>query len=300
MAATSPRATNIFKGILFMLGATVAFPLLNATAKYLSQDYPTAEVIWARNLGHLIFVAALFMPRRGVRLFATQHLPFQLSRSFLLLGSTTLFFTALPFVPLTEMSAVSFTGPLMVAGLSVPILHERVGPGRWLAIATGFLGALIVIRPGGDIAHWASLLVLGSALCYAGYQVLTRIVGAADTAETSVSYSALVGTVVMCAVVPFFWKPPQDPGALALFCALGLFGGLGHYCVARAYQWGPASVLAPFNYAQLIGAVTLGYLIFGDVPGLWTWLGSALIAASGLYVACSGREPRPARSLPGV
>jgi len=283
-----------------MLGATVAFPFLNATAKYLSQDYPTAEVIWARNLGHLIFVAALFMPRRGARLFATRNLPFQLSRSFLLLGSTTLFFTALPFVPLTEMSAVSFTGPLMVAGLSVPILHERVGPGRWLAIAAGFLGALIVIRPGGDVAHWASALVLGSALCYAGYQVLTRIVGATDSAETSVSYSALVGTLVMCAVVPFFWKLPQDPRALVLFCAMGLFGGLGHYCVARAYQWGPASVLAPFNYMQLIGAVTLGYLVFGDVPGLWTWLGSALIAASGMYVAYSGREPRPARPLPGV
>jgi drug/metabolite transporter (DMT)-like permease len=296
MAAPSLRAPNVLKGILFMLGATLAFPFLNAAAKYLSRDYPTPEIIWARSLGHLVFAAMVFMPRRGLRLFATRHLPFQLARSLLLVSSTTFFFTALSFIPLADASAVSFTGPLMVAALAVPVLHERVGPERWLAIGAGFIGALIVIRPGAGVNHWASLLVLGSALCYAVYQVLTRIVGAADSAETSVSYSALVGTVVFCAVVPFFWRTPQDLGALALFCALGLFGGLGHYFVACAYQWGPASVLSPFNYAQLIGAVTLGYLIFGDVPSLWTWLGSALIVASGLHIAYRERKPRlPAR-----
>jgi len=293
MMATSPRTVNVLKGILFMLGAASAFPFLNATAKYLSQDYPTPEVIWARSLGHLIFVAAMFMPRRGLGLFATGHLNFQLARSLLLLASTACFFTAISFIPLADASAVSFTGPLLVAALSVPVLHERVGMSRWLAIAAGFAGALIVIRPGAGVAHWGSLLVLGSALFYALYQVLTRIVGASDAPETSVSYSALVGTVVMCAAVPFFWQPPQSLPVLALFCALGVFGGLGHYFVARAYQWGPASVLSPFNYAQLLGAVALGYAVFGDVPSAWTLGGSAVIIASGVYIALSESRRKP-------
>ena len=295
MSSTNGREIHVLKGIFFMLCAAVAFPFLNTTAKYLSRDFPTPEVIWARSLGHLVFVMIMFTPKRGLSLFATQHLKFQLIRSVLLLASTVCFFTAISFIPLADASAISFTGPLIVAGLSVPVLHERVGASRWLVIALGFVGALIVIRPGANVAHWGSILVLFSALFYAFYQILTRIVGASDPPETSVSYSALVGTLVMCAVVPFYWKPPQDLYTLVIFCLLGVFGGLGHYFVARAYLWGPASAISPFNYAQLIGMVILGYWIFGDVPSMWTLGGSALIVASGLYIVLGEAKQKPAK-----
>ncbi len=299
MPDIAQRAPNVLKGILYMLGAAVAFPIMNAMVKYLSRDYPIPELIWARNLGHLVFVVAMFAPGRGVRLFATRHPGFQLGRSLMLLTSTSFFFTAISIIPLTEASAVSFTGPFMVAALSVPILHERVGAGRWAAIALGFAGALVVIRPGAGVVHWASFLVLGSAVCYALYQVFTRIVGATDPPETSVSYSALVGTVAMGLIVPFFWKPPQDLLGLVLICLLGVFGGLGHYCVARALLWGPASVLSPFNYAQLVGAALLGYTVFGDAPAVTTWIGSAVIVASGLYLAFGESwRSRPKQATP--
>jgi hypothetical protein len=190
---------------------------------------------------------------------------------------------------------VGFTAPFIVALLAGPVLGERVGLGHWLAIAAGFCGALIVIRPTGGGANLYALLILGSAACYAVYQLLTRRVAGIDPPETSVTYSALMGTVVLSLLVPFFWRTPAGLLHWVLFVALGLFGGLGHYFVARGFLWGPASICRPCTL-QLIWATAIGYLVFGHVPA-FPWLGrpSSSPAASGSPGGRPGCNPH----LPG-
>lgn len=266
--------------------ATALFVTMNTGVKYLSASLPTVELVWARTLGHLVFVAALFAPTHGGwRLLVTRNLPVQLGRSLLLLVSTSLFFTALGWAPLADTTAVSFTAPFIVAALAGPFLKERVGAAHWASIAVGFLGALIVIRPTGAGTHHYAFLVLGSAFCYALYQILTRHVAAVDPPETSVTYSAVVGTLVLSAIVPFSWRAPEGLLQWLILGALGLLGGLGHYCLARALLWGPASIISPFHYVQLVWAAAAGYLAFGDVPNAWTWIGAAIIVLSGLHIA---------------
>lgn len=279
------------RGILFVVIATFLFVVMNAAVKILSQHLPTIELIWARTLGHLIVVIALFAPGHGGwRLLATRRPAIQLGRSLLLLTSTSFFFTALNRVPLADATAVSFTSPLLVAALAVPVLGERVGISQWASIAVGFAGALVVIRPTGKGASAYAFLVLGSAICYALYQVLTRLVASVDAPETSVTYSALAGTLVLSLLVPFVWRTPQQPAHWLMLAALGLLGALGHYCVARALLWAPASIVSPFHYVQLVWAAGAGYVLFGDVPSGWTWLGAAIIVASGLSIVL--REAR--------
>jgi drug/metabolite transporter (DMT)-like permease len=278
-----------------MCAATAMFSLLNAAAKYLSHDFPMVELLWARTAGHLAFVVVAFGPRHGRRLFRTRHPTPQLLRSLLLLASTAFNFAALRSIGLATAAAISFTSPFVVALLAAPMLGERVGPRRWTAALVGFLGVLVVIQPGAEAARLASLFSVGTAVCYAFYQLLTRRVAATDSPETTAGYSALVGTVLLTALVPFAWAPPPSTAKLLIMFSMGLSGGLGHYFVARAYLWGPASVVSPFNYVQLLGAATTGYLIFGDVPGPALWAGAALIVGSGLAMAYaeSRRETRP-------
>ena len=280
------RQPRILRGILFIVLATALFVIMNAGVKLLRPHLPTVELIWARTLGHTLFIFAIFGPGHGWwRLLETRKPGTQLTRSLLLLASTSFFFTALGWVPLAEATAVSFTSPLVVAALAGPMLAERVGLGHWLAIAGGFTGALIVIRPGVGGANPYLGLVIGSACCYAVYQILTRRVAGLDRPETSVTYSALLGTLILSLVVPFYWQTPARLSHWLILVVIGLLGGLGHYFVAQALRLGPASVIAPFHYVQLIGAAGIGYLAFGDVPSAWTWAGAAVIIASGLYVA---------------
>jgi drug/metabolite transporter (DMT)-like permease len=274
------------RGVLLVVLATVLFVTMTSAVKYLGAYLPTVELIWARTLAHLFFMVALFAPAHGGwRLFVTHRPGLQLARSLLLLLSTSLFFTALRYVPLAEATAVSFTSPFMVALLAGWVLRERVGSVHWLAIAFGFAGALLVIRPGVGAINPYLFLVVGNAACYAGYQVLTRRVAAYDRPETSVSYDALVGTVLLSVIVPFFWQTPTEVEHWVLLAVIGLLGGLGHYCGARALVATAASTLAPLYYVQLISAAALGYVIFGDVPSGWTWAGAALIVASGVVIA---------------
>lgn len=289
----APLQTDLLRGVAYMLGAAALFSVMNALVKLLSADFSTPQIIWARNIGHLLFAAVLFTPRFGLRLYVSSQPRIQIARSLLQLCSTTCYFTAIAFIPLTEAASISFTAPLIVTALSVPLLGEAVGWRRWAAVAVGFVGALIVIRPGSGLMHWAVLLCIVSALCYALYQILTRRAASFDRPETTVLYSAVVGTLVMSAVTPFNWSWPADWASGTMLASLGAFGGLGHYFVAKAFRFGPAALISPFNYAQLLGAAGFGYLMFDHLPDRWTWLGAAVIVASGLYIA--EREARRSR-----
>jgi drug/metabolite transporter (DMT)-like permease len=282
MAAPS---SNPLRGIIYIIAATSVFPLLNASVKYLGDYYPMPQLVWFRYAGHFLFMLIIFMPTQGLTLFRTTQLSAQIGRSVLLLASTTLYFVALTFIPLATAASISFTNPFILTALSAPLLGEVIRARRWSAVVIGFIGALIIIRPGLDGFHWAGILVVGSSGCYSLYQIMTRRIAGTDSAATTTIHTAIFGTLVCTLVVPFYWQAPQSLFHWALLVGLGVSGGLGHYFVVKAFQWAEASTVAPFGYMQLVGALILGYLVFGELPDGWTWFGAAIIVSAGLYIA---------------
>lgn len=278
-----------------MIGGTQCFLILDTLAKHLAGSLPVLEVVWGRYAFHLLFITILMRPRNLKGLFATAHPVLQLIRSVMLLGATMAFFTALKFMPLANATALGFTWPLMVTALSVVILRERVGIWRWGAVLVGFLGAVIIIRPGVEAVTWTALLPLAMACSYSLYQILTRKVGENDGPMTSLFFTAVVGTLVMSCVAPFVWAPTELWMWLEM-AALGAIGGFGHFLVIRALQIAPASVLAPFAYTQLVVAVLYSWAFFGDVPDPFMIVGGAIIAGAGMVVIY--RERRRARVEP--
>ena len=274
--------------------AVTLFAAMGALVKLLSSNHAAIQIVWARTLGHLLFVLLLFMPRRGFAIMRTQRFGTQMSRSTIQILSTTFFFSALAVVPLAEATTISFLSPLFVILLAAVMLGERITPRRMVAIVAGLIGVVIVMRPGSAVFQWPSLLIVGSATCYALYQVLTRRVGAFDPPETSVVYSALVGTVLASISVPFFWTTPTGLRDALALVSVGILGGAGHYLVARALVNAPASVVAPFQYLQLVGAVCFGYFLFDNVPTVHTWIGAAIIIGSGLYIGWNESRRRQA------
>ena len=281
---------NVARGIQFMCLAVLLMPVMNAMAKALTVDYPLAQVVWARFAGHFICMTLLFLPGRGWRLFASARPALQFARSAIMFASNGCFIAALSTVALATASAIMFTAPLMVTALSVPLLGERVGARRWSAVIVGLVGALIIIRPGLDAPGFDAtglgvLLLLFSAAAFALYQVLTRMLADRDAPETMIVYTALIAALAMSAVVPFLFVAPMDARDWLLFAALGVIGGFTQYFVVKALDCAPASVVSPYGYGELLVAALLGYAIFGDFPDEWTWLGAAVIAASGVYIA---------------
>lgn len=294
--AVPARTDRPLLGILFMLAAASLFPVMNGLAKLMSRDYSSEQVVWARTVSHLLFALALVVPRHGWGIVRTRRPGVQFFRSLLLIGSTFLFFSAIRFVPIAQAASISFTAPLIVVLLAGPMLGERIRLSRVVAVTVGFLGVLVVIRPGAAVFQWASLLIVGSAACFAVYQILTRQVAGVDRPETSVVYSALVGSVLMSLVVPFAWRTPGSWTDVALLGSLGVIGGLGHYCVARAMTYAAANLLSPFQYWQMVGSVIVGWWLFSEMPDGWTWVGAALIIGAGVYVGVTTRERSADRS----
>jgi drug/metabolite transporter (DMT)-like permease len=273
-----------------MCCAASMFPLINASAKLLTAEYAVPQIVWARFAGHLVVVLLAFLPRYGWRLLVPRRPAIQIGRGALLVGSTLFFISGIAGVPLATASAILFTTPIAVAGLSGPLLGERVGWRTWAAILVGFAGVLVIIRPGAAPVSGSVLCMLGASACYAVYQIVTRRTRDLDSPETGIVYVALVGTAVTSLAVPFFFELPRSLFHLLLFCALGFFGGFGHYILMRAFQLAPASVLSPLGYSELVMATILGYLIWHNIPDAFTWLGAAIITASGIAVASLGRR----------
>ena len=278
------------RGVLLMCAGVSLFPLMNAMMKLLTARYPVVEIVWARFTGHLIVMLVIFLPRYGRRLIATRRPLVQIGRSALMLGSNMVFVFAIGRVPLATASAIGFTSPLIVTALSVPLLREQVGWRRWSAVFVGFLGALLIIRPGSGFADPAVLLLLTSSAAYALYQIATRYVAAFDNPATGIVFAALLGSLATTAVQPFIFVMPQSLLDLGMLLSLGCFGGLGHFLVIKAFEAAPASVIAPLGYIELLGTATLGYLIFANFPDSLTWVGAVIIIASGLYIAMRERK----------
>ena len=290
-----PPPDRLLFGMLFMCLASTLFPIMNGLVQVLSVRYPSEQIVWARCVAHLVVVLALFAPRFGlVPLIRTTQLKWQVTRSLVLLMSTCFAFVGFKYLPLAKAASISFIAPFIVTLLAWPMLGERISLARLATVFVAFAGVVIVIRPGSDVFHWASLLALGSATCYAVYQIVTRRVAGQDRPETSAVYSVLIGTLLMSLIVPFVWVPVQSLTDAFLLFSLGVFGGLGHYCVARAMTYGPANILSPFSYWQMVGSVVVGYFVSGKLPDTWTWIGAGIIISAGLYMGWRETQaPRP-------
>lgn len=278
------RPNNIPLGIGLMVLAVFMFPVMNASVKYLAVIYALPLIMLGRYGGHLLLFIIGFGATRGLDLVRTKEPRLQLARSFLMLISTVCYFVTLGKVPLTTVAAISMTSPLMVTALSVPLLGERVGLHRWGAVVLGFIGALIVVHPSDSSIGLDALPAFVSSASYALYQILTRRVGAQDTPETSIMWTAIVGFAAAVLSYPFFPELPLSRLDLGLLVLVGVVGGLAHYLVVRAITYAPAPILAPFGYGQLIGAAVLSVVVFNEYPDAWTLSGIGLIVASGLYI----------------
>jgi drug/metabolite transporter (DMT)-like permease len=249
-----------------------------------TSGYPVIEVIWSRYFFAFIFMMVMFLPRNGRRLFTYRRLDTQIVRGMLLFFSSYLFFHGVVYLPLATASSISLTSPLIVTALSSRLLGEQVGVHRWAAVGVGFIGALIVVRPGHANFDWHVLLIVGSAISSSFYQLFSRRYGQAERPDASATVATIVGTLAATPFLPFEWVTPTSAWHMAIFVGMGIMAGTGHYFLTIAYSQAPAAVVSPFNYTQLIGAAIMGYLVFHDFPDMWTWAGAGVIISSGLYI----------------
>lgn len=285
MSRATPARPHTLRGILMIMTAVAMFTCMDSMAKYLSRYYPVPGIVWARYAFHLLFVVLILGPRLKLGLVRTKRPGLQILRGMLLAVSSMLFFSALKFMPMAEASSISFVAPMLVTLLGVFLLKEKVEPARWVAVIAGFVGVLIIIRPGSGIFAWVAVLPLATAASFAGYQLLTRKLAGVDGPYTSLFYSGLIGTVMLAVVLPFQWTTPTTVVHALMLPAIGLVGGLSHLILIRAYDQAAVSTLAPFSYTQLIWVILMGYLVFGDFPDHWSLTGIAVIMASGIYMA---------------
>ena len=280
-AAIARRARLV--GIALMCGAVASFACLDTTAKYLGRQVDVLQVVWARYTFAFLLTLIISNPVSRPGLLRTGRPIFQIGRAILLLGSTILNFFALKYLRLDQVLAIVFSTPFFVAALSGPTLGEWVGARRWAAIGVGFIGILVVTRPGFGIVHPAAVLAIMAALSYAAYALSTRILARTDSNETTLFYSNFVGAALMLPVVPFFWTTP-NLRQVVLMALAGALASLGHYMLIAAHRLAPASLLSPFIYSQLVWVIALGYAVFGDVPDAYTLIGASIVIGSGLYV----------------
>ena len=273
-----------------MCGAVVLFAALDAIAKYLGQHMNPLQVAGVRFITGFLIALIFSNPLTRPGLLRTARPGLQIARGLMLVGTTLFNFLAFRYLQLDEALAIMFSTPFLVAVMAGPVLGEWVGWRRWAAIGVGFLGVLLVVRPGLGGFQWAALLSVAAAIFYAGYGITTRLVSLSDPSETTLFYANLVAVVVMLPVLPFVWTAPPTLFDFVLLLAVGALGSAGHFLLIVAHRKAPASVLSPFIYTQLIWATTLGYLIFGDVPSEWTLAGSAIVVASGLYLIYRERK----------
>jgi drug/metabolite transporter (DMT)-like permease len=285
------RADRPFKGIALILASTVFLGASDVTAKYLSATLPSIEIAWIRFLVFALIMTPAMLPGSPLFALQTTRPGLQLLRGAALLGSSLFFISGLRFLPIAEASATGFVSPLFVTALSIIFLGEKVGLRRWIATVIGLLGVIIILRPGSGAFHPAAFFPLVSALAWAGTLIMTRMMSGSERAITIMTYSSIAGVGILTALVPFVWVAPSWHDILfGIF--IGVASTAGQWIVVLAFRYADASVLAPFSYTQLLWVSILGFLIFGEVPDVWTVTGAAFIVASGLYTAHRERVRR--------
>jgi drug/metabolite transporter (DMT)-like permease len=270
--------------VLLIVLASACFTSVDVTVKHLSQRYPVPLLVWARWGVQTLLMLAVLGPTLRWKLVRTKRLPLHLIRGAVLVGSGTCFFSALKFLPIAEATALNYMSPMLVTLMAGWLLGETITRPRWAFVVAGFVGMLLIVRPGTEVLHPAAFFALAAAALYAMFQILTRKM-AGENLMVLLFFPGLVGTVLASVVVPFFhyeaWYPISD---ILLFVGIGIMGFVGHMLFIKAFQVASASAIAPFTYMQLVWSTLAGWLVFDSFPDAWTLSGIVVIAGSGVVL----------------
>jgi drug/metabolite transporter (DMT)-like permease len=269
------------RGILWMVATMALLGAADAAGKVLMETNTVAQVVWARWL--YTWPMLLILAPRLFSMAQTTRPAMQMFRGLLLLLTTTFLYTGFAYGPLADVTAVMFVAPVAAVALSVPFLGERVNPMRWIGILVGFVGAMIIIRPGSAAIHWAAFMPLIAACLFACHQTAARHLSRTDSAMTILLYTSVVGAVLTGAVMPFQWAPLDGFGWL-LIGVIAITGGGANFTMIKAFGAAPTAVVAPFMYTVLLWATAYGYIIYGEIPDVWTAVGAVVIVVTGIWV----------------
>ena len=274
------------KAILINLSAWMIVPIMDALAKYLSWSLPVLQITWGRYFFTVVFTLSFMLIFFRKNLVWSKNPKLQLIRGIILLSANILFFYSISVISLAKALTLAFIHPLIVTALSPVFLNEKVGIKRWIAVLMGFIGALIVIRPGFLEFNLASLAAFGTGVFYGFYLMITRKLSDTDNPLLTLLFTGVVGAIIMTSVMPVIWVSPTPNQWLMLAC-IGLVASVAHGFIIVSYKYADASKLAPLGYSEIITNIMLGYYIFSDFPDLFTFIGLFIIMISGIYVARS-------------
>jgi drug/metabolite transporter (DMT)-like permease len=277
-------------GIALMITAMAVLPFLDVVAKMLGeQGVPVLQIVWARMAFGALLTVPFALQHAGTRALLPDRPALHLLRAGLLVASTFCFFAALQSLPIADALAIFFVNPLIVTALSPLILKERVGPRRWVAVAIGFLGTLIIIRPGFQEMNQGVGLAFLAGCSLGLYFLMTRRIAGSNPAMVTTYYTSITGAVMLTLIMPWVWQAPTLP-QWGMYFLIGLIATVGHYLIVRSYDFAEASMLAPFAYTEMVGAVAVGWYFFGDFPDRWTFLGVSILIGSAIYISVRERK----------
>jgi drug/metabolite transporter (DMT)-like permease len=283
------RLSSTQLGALLTALSMLLFAVMDAMSKLLVRDYPVSEALWIRYLIFALFALLVARPH-GIRRMVRSARPWmQAARALLAVVEGATFVVAFRYLPLADTHAVAAASPLMVVGMAAAWLGERIGTRRWLAVLAGFAGVMLIIRPGFTQISWPLFIPLLGAFLWALYQIMVRFLARDDRPETTLLWSAFVGLAAVTLVAPWEFRLPDARAWILLGC-VGVLGSLAHYALIRALDFADASAVQPHGYTLLVWAAVMGWLVFGDIPGLWTVLGACIVVLSGLYAWTQDRE----------
>jgi drug/metabolite transporter (DMT)-like permease len=276
---------NYLTAVLLALCASALLPLTGAIGKALTPEIPAIQVVWARYFGHFILILPIVLYRFGFRSLWPEKAGWQLTRGLLLCTGTLSFFTGVHATPFGLALALFYVAPLAVAVYSFFFLGEKVGPRRWIAVGIGFVGALVILRPGPDALQLISWLCLFAGFCIGGYLTITRAIAGTSPPFVSLVLTAVVGTVVTSAMVPFVWVTPTESYQVLFLVAIAVIAAAGHWFLIMAFERADASSLAPLGYIEIVSAAFMGMWFFNDTIDFISWIGVSIIVSAGLYLA---------------
>jgi len=272
------------KAIFYNLLAWMILPIMDGFAKYLSYDMPVLQITWARYFFTVVFTLPVMFFFFRKSLVWTDKPKLQFLRGLILLSANICFFYSISVISLAKALTLAFIAPLIVTAFSPIFLGEKVGFRRWLAVVIGFIGSLVVIRPGFVEINFASVAALGTGIMYGFYLIITRKLSTSDNPLLTLLLTGVVGAIIISAVMPFVWVKPSF-GQWSMMAAIGIFACIGHLFLILSLKYADASILAPFSYFEIITNILIGYYFFSDFPDNWTFLGLFIIILSGIYIS---------------
>ena len=272
------------KAITFNLLAWVMLPIMDGFAKYLSSDLPVLQITWARYFFTVAFTLPIMFFFFRKKLVWTDKPKLQLIRGLILLTANVCFFYSISIISLAKALTLAFIAPLIVTAFSPIFLGEKVGFRRWSAVIIGFIGSMVVIRPGFVEINLASLAALGTGVMYGFYLIITRKLSSSDNPLLTLLLTGVVGAIIISFVIPFVWIKPTL-NQWSMMAAIGIFACVGHLFIILSLKYADASKLAPFSYFEIVTNIIIGYYFFSDFPDKWTFLGLFIIILSGIYIS---------------